>query len=66
MVWSLCWELCLSSVQLVTLAASHDVLGISDRCGPVKALSKRAFDDSSGGHVEATGSRVDVLISWRP
>jgi hypothetical protein len=57
----LCWEVCLPSVELATLADSHDVLGISDRSGPVKTLSKHAADDDSGGRMVAACPRVDVL-----
>jgi hypothetical protein len=53
-------------VELATFAASHDVLGISDRCGPVEALSERTSDDRSGGNVVATRPRVAVLQQLAP
>jgi hypothetical protein len=57
----LCWEVRLPSVELATLIASHNVLGVSDRCGPVEALPERASDDCSGGRMVVAGPRVDVL-----
>jgi hypothetical protein len=48
-------------MEPTTLAASHDVLGISDRCGSVEALPERAPDDRSVGRVVAAGPHVDVL-----
>src|SRR6185312_9331254 len=35
------WEVRLLSVELATLAGPHDVGGVIDRSGPVKALPKR-------------------------
>jgi hypothetical protein len=61
----LCREVCLLSVEQATLIASHDVLGISNRCGPVEALSERTSVDRWGPH----GGRrpcVDVLQQLAP
>jgi hypothetical protein len=51
----------LPGVELATFATSHNALGVSDRRGLVKALSKRAIDDCSWGCMVAAGPHVDAL-----
>ena len=53
-------EVRLSSVELATLTGPHDVGGVGDRGGPVKALSKRVTHEGSRRGVMTVGASVDV------
>ena len=53
-------EVCFSSVELATLAGPHDVGGVGDRGGPVKALTKRVTHKGARRGVVTTDAGVDV------
>ena len=53
-------EVHLSSVELATHAGLHDVGGVGDRGGLVKALSKRVTHDGARRGVMTVGASVDV------
>ena len=53
-------EVRLSSIELATLAGPHDVGGVGDRGGPVKALSKRVTHEGARRGVMTAGASVDV------
>ena len=53
-------ELCFSSIELATLAGPHNVCGVGDRCGPLKALPKRVTYEGAWRSVVATDVSVDV------
>ena len=50
----------LSSVELATLAGPHDVGGVGDRGGPVKALSKCVTHEGARRGVVIADASVDV------
>ena len=54
------WEVCLPGVELAALASPHDIRGVGDYCGPVKALPERVAHQGAWRHVMATGSGVNV------
>ena len=53
-------EVCFSSVELATLASRHDVSGIGDRGGPVKALPERVTHEGAWRGVVAADASMDV------
>ena len=53
-------EVRLSSVELATLAGPHDVGGVDDRGGPVKALPKHVTHEGAWCGVVTTDAGVDV------
>ena len=53
-------EVCFTSVELATLAGPHDVDGVGDRSGPVKALSKRVPHEGAWCGMMAADASVDV------
>jgi hypothetical protein len=53
-------EITLAGVELASLAGSYDLVGVSDRGGPVKALAEHIADEGTRCHVVATHARVDV------
>ena len=53
-------EVYLSSVELATLASPHDVSGVGDRGGPVKALPERVTHEGARRGVMAADASMDV------
>ena len=53
-------EVHLPGVELATLAGPHNIGGVGDRGGPVKALSKRVTHVGARRGVMTTGASVDV------
>ena len=53
-------EVCLSSIELATLAGPHDVGGVGDRGGPVKALSEHVAHEGTWCSVVITNAGMDV------
>jgi hypothetical protein len=56
----------LASVELAPFAGAHDLAGIRDRGGPVKALTERVANEGAGRGVMATDPRVDVPQELAP
>ena len=52
--------MCLTGVEMATLASPHDFGGIGDCCGPVKALPERISHKGARCRMVATNSGVDV------
>ena len=50
----------LTGVKLAALASPHDLSGVGDCCGPVKALPERVADEGAWRCVMVAGSSVDV------
>jgi len=59
-------EVCLSSVELATLAGPHDVDGIGDRGGLVKNLPKRITHKGSWCGMMTASASVDVADQLLP
>jgi hypothetical protein len=55
------WEIGLAGVKLAPFAGGHDLVGVSDRGGPIEALAERIAHESAQRRVVATHARVDVL-----
>ena len=53
-------EVYLSSVELATLAGPHDVSGVGDRGGPVKALPECVTHEGAWRGVMAADAIMDV------
>ena len=53
-------KMCFSSIELAPLAGPHNVSGVSDCGGPVKALSKSVTHESARRSVMAADAGVDV------
>jgi hypothetical protein len=53
-------EVYLSSKELATLAGPHNVGGVGDRGGPVKALPKRVTHEGTWCGMVAADASVDV------
>ena len=53
-------EMCFSSIELASLAGPHNVGGVGDRGGPVKALPKRVTHESAWRGVMAADAGMDV------
>jgi hypothetical protein len=54
-------EVGLAGVELAPFAGAHDLAGISDRGGPVEALTERVAHEGAWRCVVATHTRVNVL-----
>ena len=54
------WEVYLSSVELATLAGSHNIGGVGDRGGPIETLPKHVTHDGARRSVMAADAGVDV------
>jgi hypothetical protein len=54
------WEIGLACIKFAPLAGAHDLVGISNRGGPIKALVERVAYEGVRRHVVATHARVDV------
>jgi hypothetical protein len=57
---SVCREVHLAGVELATLASPHNVSGVGDRGGPVKALSKRVAHEGTRRSVVSAYAGADV------
>jgi hypothetical protein len=55
------WEIGLACVKLTSLAGAHDLVGISNRGGPIEALAERVAHEGVWRRVVATHACVDVL-----
>jgi hypothetical protein len=55
------WEMSLSGVELAPFTAPHDVLRVSDHCGPVETLSNSFPDKCSRTGVVTTGAGMYFL-----
>ena len=53
-------EVCFSSIELATLTSPHDVGGVGDRGGPVKALPERVTHEGARRGVMAANAGMDV------
>ena len=53
-------EVCFSGVELASLASPHDVSGVGDRGGPVKALPKCITHEGARRGVVTADASVDV------
>ena len=53
-------EVCFSSIELATLAGPHNVGGVSDGGGPVKALPERVTHEGAWRSVMAADASMDV------
>ena len=51
----------LPGVELATLVGPHDVGGVGDRSGPVKALSKCVTHEGARHGVITAGASVDIM-----
>jgi hypothetical protein len=56
----------LAGVELAPFAGAHDLAGVRDRGGPVKALTESVANEGAGRGVMATDSRVDVPQELAP
>ena len=50
----------LMGVELAALASPHDLHGVGDCCGPIKALPELVAHEGAWRRVMAAGSGVDV------
>jgi hypothetical protein len=53
-------EVSLAGIELAPLAGAHDLVGISDHGGPIKALAECIAHEGARRRVVATYARVDV------
>jgi hypothetical protein len=53
-------EISLADVKLAPLGGAHDLVGISDRSGPIEALAEHVAHEGAWRHVVATHTLVDV------
>jgi hypothetical protein len=53
-------EISLAGVELALFAGAHDLVGVSGRGGPIKALAKRIAHEGARRCVMATHARMDV------
>jgi hypothetical protein len=53
-------EIGLAGVELAPLAGAYDLVGISNRGGPVEALAERSAYEGARRRVVTTHARVDV------
>jgi hypothetical protein len=51
---------CLAGIELATLTGTHNVSGVGNRGGPVKALSKRVAHEGTRRSVVTAYAGVDV------
>jgi hypothetical protein len=56
----------LAGVELAPFAGAHDLAGVRDRSGPVKALVERVADEGAGRGVVAADPRMDVPQELTP
>jgi hypothetical protein len=54
------WEVGFMCVKLAPLTGAHDLVGISDRGGPIEALAERVAHEGARCRVVATHACVDV------
>jgi hypothetical protein len=54
------WEVGLACVKLAPLTGAYDLIGISNRGGPIEALAERVAHESARCRVVAAHTRVDV------
>jgi hypothetical protein len=54
------WEVSLAGVKLAPFAGAHDLVGVSDRSGPIKALTERIAHEGARCRVLTTYACVDV------
>jgi hypothetical protein len=54
------WEIGLACVKLAPLTGEHDLVGISNRGGPIEALAEHVAHEGVRHRVVATHARVDV------
>jgi hypothetical protein len=54
------WEVGLAGVKLAPLAGAHDLAGVGDRGGPVKALAECVAHKGTRRRMMAAYARVDV------
>jgi hypothetical protein len=54
-------EVSLAGVELAPLAGAHDLAGVGDRGGPVKALAECVAHEGAQCRVMAAHARVDVF-----
>jgi hypothetical protein len=60
------WEIGLAGVELAPLAGAYDLVGVSDRGGPVEALVERIAHEGTRHRVVATHAYVDVSEELAP
>jgi hypothetical protein len=53
-------EIGLASVKLAPFAGVHDLVGISDRSGPIKALAEHIADEGARRRIVVAHARMDV------
>jgi hypothetical protein len=54
------WEISLTSIELAPLTGAHNLVGISDRGGPIESLAERVAHEGARCGVVSAHSRVDV------
>ena len=57
----MCQEVRLPGIELSTLTGLHDIGGVGDRGGPVKALSERVTHEGMWRGMVAADASVDVV-----
>jgi hypothetical protein len=60
------WEIGLAGIELALFAGAHNLAGIGDRGGLVKALAEHIAQEGARRHVVATHARVDVSEELAP
>jgi hypothetical protein len=60
------WEVDFAGVELAPLASAHDLVGVSDRGGPVEALAKRISHEGTWCRMVAAHARMDVAEELAP
>jgi hypothetical protein len=59
-------EVSLAGVELASLAGAHNLTGVDDRGGPVKALAECVAHEGARRHVMVAHARVDVPEELAP
>jgi hypothetical protein len=59
-------EVGFAGIELAPFAGAHDPAGISDRSGPVKALTKHVAHEGAWHRVVAAHARVNILKELAP
>jgi hypothetical protein len=54
------WEVGFACIKLAPLAGAHDLIGISNRGGPIESLAERVAHEGARHRVVATHTHVDV------
>jgi hypothetical protein len=54
------WEISISCIELTPLAGAYDLIGVSDRRGPVEALAERVAHEGARCRVMAAHACVNV------